>query len=73
LAILLLHFLIALGFAAFLIVLGFVINLLVHFEANQLKIAWIGASLLFGGLLSLLIKKLKGRCKVRKQKNIKAP
>ncbi|MBN1224545.1 MAG: hypothetical protein JXB23_14950 [Candidatus Aminicenantes bacterium] len=63
--IILIQLLVALGFAAFLILLGFLINLIVHFEANQVKIVWIGTSLLFGGLLSLLIKKFRKRGEIR--------
>ncbi|MFC2163379.1 hypothetical protein ACFLT2_00105 [Acidobacteriota bacterium] len=59
LSILIFHLLVALGLAVFFVLFGFVVNLLVHFEANQVKIAWIAASLLLGGTLSLIIRKLK--------------
>ena len=59
LSILIFHFLIALGLAILFVLFGFIINLLVHFEANQVKIAWLAASLLLGGTFSLLIRKLK--------------
>jgi len=73
LAIILFHILIAFGFAVFLIVLGFAINLLIHFEANQMKIALIGASLFLGGLLSLLVRNLKMRRIARRQNNNQNP
>ena len=59
LSILIFHLLIALGLAILFVLFGFVVNLLVHFEANQVKIAWIAASILLGGTLSLMIRKLK--------------
>jgi hypothetical protein len=45
--------------AAFLIITGFVINLVVHFESNQVKIIWVGSSLLVGFALYLLLSKIK--------------
>ncbi len=59
LSILIFHLLMALGLAVLFVLFGFVINLLVHFEANQIKIAWLAASLLVGGTLSLMVRKLK--------------
>jgi hypothetical protein len=58
-SILIFHLLIALGLTVLFVLFGFVINLLVHFEANQVKIAWLVASLLLGGTLSIVIRKLK--------------
>jgi len=53
------HFFVA--FAAFvsLLLIGFVINLLVHFEENQIKVIWIGSALLLAAALSGLITKLR--------------
>ena len=59
LSILIFHFVIALGLAVLFVLSGFIINLLVHFEANQVKIAWLAASLLLGGVFSFMIRKLK--------------
>ena len=59
LSILLFHLVIALALTTLFVLFGFIVNLLVHFEANQVKIAWLGGSFLLGGSLSLLIKKLK--------------
>ena len=61
LSILIIHLMIALGLAVLFVLFGFVVNLLVHFEANQIKIAWLTASILLGGVLSLMIRKFKGR------------
>ena len=43
----------------FLILSGFVINLLTHFENNQIKIAWILGSCAVGGVVYTLITKFK--------------
>ncbi len=59
LSILIFHLLLALAMAVLFVLFGFVVNLLVHFEANQVKIAWLAASLLLGGILSLMVRKLK--------------
>jgi len=56
-SILIFHLLIALALAVVFVLFGFVVNLLVHFEANQVKIAWIAGSLFLGGILSWLIRK----------------
>ena len=53
------HFLIALSFFVLILLIGFVINLLVHFEENQIKVIWIGAALLLATALSGLIAKLR--------------
>ena len=45
--------------AAFLIIAGFVINLIVHFESNQVKIIWVGSSILVGFALYLLLSKIR--------------
>lgn len=39
---------IALGSAFLLVLAGFLLNLFIHFESNQLKIAWIGTSCALG-------------------------
>ena len=49
----------SIGVAAFLIIAGVAINLMVHFESNQVKIIWIGSSLLVGFVLYLLLSKLR--------------
>jgi len=49
----------SIGVAAFLITAGFAINLMVHFEGNQVKIIWIGSSLLVGFALYLLLSKIR--------------
>jgi len=45
--------------AAFLITAGFAVNLVVHFESNQVKIIWIGSSLLVGFALYLFLSKMR--------------
>ena len=44
---------------AALILCGFIINLLVHFESNQIKILWIGISCLMGLIFFRITKRLK--------------
>lgn len=61
LSILIFHLLMALALAVLFVFFGFMVNLLVHFEANQVKIAWLVASILLGGILSLVVRKLKKR------------
>jgi uncharacterized membrane protein YvbJ len=68
LSILIFHFLIALGLAILFVLSGFIINLLVHFEANQVKIAWLAASLLLGGTISFMIRRLQRKKKRGKAK-----
>jgi hypothetical protein len=63
LSILIFHLAIALALAVFFVLFGFIVNLLVHFEANQVKIAWIAGSFLLGGVLSLMLRKLKKKKK----------
>lgn len=53
--------------AALLIIAGFVINLVVHFESNQVKIIWIGSSILIGFVLYLLLSKIKNQERGRGQ------
>ncbi len=48
LSLLLLPFVIALASTLLLIGVGFLLHLLVHFESNQIKITWVGASLALG-------------------------
>jgi hypothetical protein len=49
--ILLIPLLTALAATLILILAGFAINMFIHFESNQVKIAWIGASVFIGFLL----------------------
>jgi uncharacterized membrane protein YvbJ len=58
------HFFVALAAFVLLLFIGFVINLLVHFEENQIKVIWIGAALLLATALSGLI----GRWRKNKEK-----
>ena len=39
---------IALASACLLVLVGFLLNLFIHFESNQMKIAWVGASCALG-------------------------
>ena len=65
-SVLLIPFLIGAGITTILILSGFLLNLLVHFENNQIKIAWIGLSILTG----IGIYKGMRVLKARKQKKI---
>jgi energy-coupling factor transporter transmembrane protein EcfT len=56
-----LHFLVALAAFVSLLLIGFVINLLVHFEENQIKVIWIGVALLLATGLSGFIAKLRNK------------
>jgi hypothetical protein len=49
----------AVAVTSFLIAAGFAVNLVVHFENNQVKIIWIAASILAGFSLYLLLSKLR--------------
>jgi uncharacterized membrane protein YvbJ len=53
------QFLVALAAFALLLFAGFLINLLVHFEQNQIKAIWIGAALLLATAISGIIAKLR--------------
>jgi hypothetical protein len=53
------HFLVALAVFILFLFVGFIINLLVHFEENQIKVIWIGAALLLALAISGLIAKLR--------------
>jgi uncharacterized membrane protein YvbJ len=59
LSLLLVPLFLSIGAAAFLIAAGFAINLVVHFESNQVKIIWIGSSFLVGFVLYFLLAKIK--------------
>ena len=59
LSLLLLPFFLSLAVTASLICAGFLINLIIHFENNQIKIVWIGSSFLLGFLIYLLVYKIK--------------
>jgi Asp-tRNA(Asn)/Glu-tRNA(Gln) amidotransferase A subunit family amidase len=65
--ILLMPFFIALVSVLFLIAAGVIINLLVNFENNQIKIAWLGFSLLIGLAIYLLLSKFRNRKKEENQ------
>ncbi|MGD9346518.1 MAG: hypothetical protein PVH84_11675, partial [Candidatus Aminicenantes bacterium] len=54
-----LHFLVAAAIFVLLLMVGLVINWLVHFEENQFKVIWTGAALLVAMALSGLIAKLR--------------
>lgn len=54
-----LQFLVALAAFVLLLFAGFLINLLVHFEPNQIKVIGIGAALLLAIAISRIIAKLK--------------
>lgn len=55
---------VAFASACLLILGGFLLNLFIHFESNQLKIAWIGASCALGlAIYHLLSKKRKTKVK----------
>jgi len=43
----------------FLIATGFILNMLFHFESNQIKIIWTAGSVLFGFILFHLINRYK--------------
>jgi hypothetical protein len=49
----------AIAVTAFLIAAGVAVNLVVHFENNQVKIIWIASSILVGFSLYLLLSKLR--------------
>ena len=53
------HFFVAFAFFVLLLVIGFIINLLVHFEQNQIKVIWIGVALLLAAAISGIIAKLR--------------
>lgn len=59
LQILLMPLIIALFSVSFLILCGFIINLLVNFESNQIKIVWIISSFLLGLVIYILLSKNK--------------
>jgi hypothetical protein len=58
-SIILLHFLLAVAVFVFFILIGFVINLFVHFEENQVKVVWIGIALVLAAALSTLFTKVR--------------
>jgi hypothetical protein len=61
LAILLIPLLTAFAATIILILAGFIINMAIHFESNQVKIAWIGISVFIGFLLYRLFSKKRKR------------
>lgn len=58
-----LHFLVALCVFVFFLFAGFILNLLVHFEENQVKVIWIGAAFLLAVTLPGFIARLKKKKK----------
>ncbi|MBN2244929.1 MAG: zinc ribbon domain-containing protein [Candidatus Aminicenantes bacterium] len=50
---------VGLGVTAVLVLLGFISNLLIDFENNQMKIVWIGISSVLGYVIFRLLKKIK--------------
>jgi len=65
LSIFVVHFLVALAAFIFILLIGFIINVLVHFEENQIKVIWIGAAFLLATALSGLIAKLRKKKEMR--------
>jgi len=63
LSLLLMPVTVSLGITAFLVLSGFILNLFIHFESNQIKIIWLILSV-FGGFLAYKLFKKK-----RKNKN----
>lgn len=62
LTILLIPLLTAFAATFILILAGFIINMAIHFESNQVKIAWIGISVFIGFVLyTLFSRKRKGK------------
>ena len=59
LSIVLVPLFLSIGVAAFLIIAGVAINIIVHFESNQIKIAWIVSSLLVGLAIYFLLSRIK--------------
>ena len=59
LSILLMPLILAVVVSASLVCAGFLVNLILHFESSQVKIIWIGSSVLLGVALYLLFLKLK--------------
>jgi len=55
---------------AFLVLSGFIINLLIHFESSQIKLLWIGLSILLGLLFYNFFKKKQ---KYKKKSNKELP
>jgi len=51
--------LISLIVTSFLILLGFIIHVFSHFETNQVKVIWILCSVAAGGLVYMIIMKIK--------------
>jgi hypothetical protein len=51
--------LVSLGATAFLILTGFVLNALAHFESQQFKLLWVGGSLAIGALVYRVFQRLK--------------
>ncbi len=67
-SIILLHFLLAVSVFVFFVLIGFVINLFVHFEENQVKVVYIGIALVLAAALSTLFTKVRKKKKLTPKK-----
>lgn len=72
LSIFLLPFLISLAATAILIFVGFLVNMIAHFEENQIKIIWIGSSLVLGFIFFILVSKIKKKIKGKSEKYLQS-
>jgi len=61
LSIIMLPLIVSLITAGFIILSGLILNLFVHFESNQLKIIWLGISVLSGAAAYWIIKRYKNK------------
>lgn len=68
LSMIVLHFFLAFFLFVLFILMGFVINLFVHFEEKQIMVVWIAIALLLAAALSTLFGKVRNKGK-RVQKN----
>ncbi len=61
LSIIMLPLIVSLITAGLIILAGLILNLFVHFESNQLKIIWLGISILSGAATFWVIKRYKNK------------
>ncbi len=61
LSLIILPLIVSLITAGFIILSGLILNLFVHFESNQLKIIWLGISILSGATAFWVIKRYKNK------------
>jgi len=61
LSIIMLPLIVSLITAGFIILTGLILNLFLHFESNQLKIIWLGISILSGAAAYRVIKRYKNK------------